>query len=225
MGDVFNDGFGGGGGGEEEQKSGPPPPSNAAAVASSSGLYEPEEEPTLVAVPMDVVNWDDYKETELIEDPDFCFWCQYAQTMEHYKNNNSVEKLRKYYEENFSRVHPFEYAREMQRLYRENIQNCLKNHAGQLIQGPEWSGKSIYEHTSVHSLEPRDVYDDWCRTLVRAVQVMRDTALFLGNKDDKGKILGVNNTALTMYIKTIKEAKPFLEKIASTRKSALYSIS
>ncbi len=184
-----------------------------------------EEMPVLVPVPMDMLDWDRYVEEVPIEDPDFCFWCQYAQTQDHYTNNKNVEKLRKYHEENFNRVHPFEFAREMQRLYRLYLQECLKNHQGQVCLGPEWSGRSIYEHTTVHTVEARDVFEEWCRTLVRAVQVMRDTSLFLGDRANPGKILGLDVKVLGMYIKTIKEAKPFLEKLGASRKSALYSIS
>ncbi len=195
-----------------------------AGLAASEPAAVPLAEP-LVPVPMDHLDWSKYIEKEPLEDPGWCFWCHYAQTKEQYASNKNVEKLITFQKENFNKIHPFEFARKMQKLYRKFIQPHLINHAGLVCRGPEWSGPCIVEHTTLHTIHPPDVIEHWVRVIVRSTQVMAEKGIFLGTADQPGVIQGIDSKMFNVFMKTIKEAKPFLDKLGASRNTALYSIS
>jgi hypothetical protein len=178
----------------------------------------------LVPVPMDHLDWNNYIEKYPIDEPGFCFWCHYAQTKQQYVGNKNVEKLVNFHRENFNNIHPFDFARKMQKLYRRYIQPWLIDHTGKVCLGPEWSGIQIVQHTTLHIINPPDVVEAWMRVIVRSTQVMADNGIFLGSASKPGVIQGIDSKVFSTFMKTIKEAKPFLDKLSLTRNKNLYGI-
>lgn len=179
-----------------------------------------QEQLALVPVPPDEVDWERYIDDFHIPDPDWCFWCLYAMTKEHYANNKNVEEMVRYDEENREEVHPFVYAREMTRLYRENIKNYLIGSDGKPDVGPEWSGKTAWEHSSEHVVREKVVLEEWRRTITRGLRLMANNGMFLGEKGKKATV--VDSKMFAQYTKTIKDMRPLFTGIV--RNTALYGL-
>ena len=156
-----------------------PQPATAAAAAAAAE----EEMPAPVPVPMEELDWSKYDHGAEVVDPDFCLWCTFAvcAKQQQQAGNKNWIRLKTYAEENWGRVHPFKFAREMQRIYNAHIRCHLSNDLGEVVYGPVWPAQQIHEHCIRHVFNARCAHIENCFTYQTALRRMRDKGLFMSD--------------------------------------------
>lgn len=201
----------------------PPPPGG-----ESDEMIEPEETVTSLAVPPDDIDFDRYEEAEDTSDhPTFCLWCHVKQSKQEYKESKRLQKLIRFWEENKASMEPFEFCRRMQQLYNENMRMLLKDDDGDPIpMGPPWPARVMWEHDISHQLRPNAVLEDIARTMHTALRTLRDNGLFIEDTYTRTgtKKRRLDYTASKTYREIVKELRPILDKLSTSRNKDLYGL-
>jgi hypothetical protein len=177
----------------------PQPAAAGAAVAE-------EAMPVPTPVPMEELDWSKYVESADVVDPDFCLWCTFAVCAKKQAGNKHWMRLKKYAEENWGRVHPFKFAREMQRIYDSHIRSHLSNDLGERVWGPVWPAQQIHDHCIRHVFNARCAHIENCFTYQTALRRLRDKALFMSDGT-------VDLAILKRFAEIEKQARVLYDKV------------
>lgn len=210
----------------------PPPPIDPAAVqrhghapdAFDVGGDPAAPPPPPRTVPMRVTDWSLYPQSvsDPVTDPDFCFWCLYAQSKQEYVDSKRVEKLMRFHKENFDHMNPFTFARKMQSMYNKVMREHLV-YRGRVYRGPAWPARNIYEHLLTHKISPQTQYTQIARTCVTALKKLEENGIFReGTPDDPRE--SVDRASMELYLKIFKEVKPLLSAIEKQQNGDLFGL-
>lgn len=165
---------------------------------------------------MSELNWDEYIEEEPITDPGFCLWCRFAVMARNAtKGNLKWGALKTYHEENHGRVHPFEFARESQRIYNECLRDHLTDEDGCPIRGPAWPAKNIHEHAITHVVIAICNHRENAMVYQTALRRIRDNGLFRSD----GSVCLKHFKAFT---EAEKNARVLLDKVDQSKSNSLF---
>lgn len=190
----------------------------AAVYAHGHAVEDAEPPPAPVPVPMRQVDWTQYPQDpeDPVTEPDFCFWCEYAQSKQEYIGNKRVEKLVRCHNENNEHTNPFLFAKMMQDIYNRDLRPYLVRDGKRYV-GPAWPALNIVEHTLGHTFSPLSIRKRIVMVYTEALLRMERKAVFL----DDGT---VSAKALDEYRKTAKELLPLLAKVEGARNTDLFSV-
>lgn len=178
----------------------------------------PEEVPPPHFVPISSINWDDFVQSskDPITDPDFCLWCRYAQCAQELgdKGNKGFERLVTYNRENWGRVHPFEFARESQKIYNEFLRKNLTDGKNRHVHGPAWPARNIYEHPVEHVLHAKCVHLENAYTIRKIMRAVADQILM----SDKS----TNAKNIKIYLEAEKQARTLFDKVDANKTVGLF---
>lgn len=199
--------------------------------------------PTVRCVPRDeTADWDQYPHDQYwpddpVTDPHFDFWAHYAQSKQQNINNKAYEKIVNYQIENYGRVPPFAFCREMQRLYNKHARPFLTDpsetdprKARRMVDpvtgrpgGPPWPARMIYEYARREALVPSAMRLEIARTFQEACYCLQNNQIFLIDSATPNQ-KKVDYKALDMFMKAAKEARYWIDKVEAARTNKLVSL-
>lgn len=156
---------------------------------------------------------DEYWPADPVLDPSWSFWDYYV------AGNGTVctgySKLVEYHTASYARVHPFVYARQMQRIYNQHCRRFMvdpearNRKEGQRCHGPAWSARNIYEWPLQQAV-PFAVRSSINKTYAKVFECMQQGQIFLSNG-------GTDLKALDAFNKTVKQYAALQAQFAGDR--------
>lgn len=197
----------------------PDPPIIAAAAAVDPDAA-PEEEDAPKPFKINAVDWSQFEQDpdDPIINPSLCVHCYYAkcEAQAAETGNHRWEAMNKYEDENRNKVHPFIYARNVQKIYNEGVRHHLTDDDGEpLVDDPgPWPAQQIWEHRIYHVVDGQAALVENARGVQAIMRATLDCTMYIDSK----KNLSVDKAMGKLYSDLEKAARPLFEKLAARKK-------
>jgi len=149
---------------------------------------------------------------EYTDDPQWCFLCRVSQSKYDAADNQHLQGLLKYMDENYHLVAPKTLCSEAQIYYNTHLRPYL-------MEPKVWRKAIIYEHLDQHAPTNRIMHEDSLRTYSNILRVLRDGGLFI--KEQNTNRINVDRKVLDMYIRVERQRSVILKRTEEKRPHTL----